>query len=80
MAKKNEIPGLSILANGNLSRWMCLQLKMGKRGCAYRGTTICHTCPFAAQIARLCNYECDSCIDRFTCPCGQSGQEDNIGH
>lgn len=80
MAKKTEILGLSTLANGNLSRSMCLQLNIGKRGCAYRGTTSCHTCPFAAQIAKTCNYQCDLCIDRFTCPCGQTGQEANIGH
>jgi len=47
---------------------------ISKAGCPYRGTTVCHDCPF--EPAAVCDYRCRSaagqieCEHRAECPCG----------
>ena len=74
----NDVPGgatgMTTLANGLHARYL-KQLGFGDVGCAYRGTSICTRCPYAHRIAKLCDWRCDECNDRWRCPCGQTGQE-----
>lgn len=46
------------LADGKLSDWAMVQLSMGQVGCQYRGSLVCLACPWAARIARECDYDC----------------------
>ena len=63
------------LLNGKLSAYMIHNFGFGQVGCAWRGSPICHDCPFADQVARICDYKCWRCPDRAGCPCGQDGQD-----
>lgn len=75
MASEPVLNAFTAIANGKLGKaWMNNQLAMGY-GCAYQGTTVCHYCPWAERIARMCEYRCHRCPDRHCCQCGQKGQE-----
>ena len=60
--------------NGRWHPSFTAQLNMTKYGCPYRGTTVCHDCPF--EPAAVCDYRCRSaagqieCEHRAECPCG----------
>ena len=47
---------------------------ISKAGCPYRGTVVCHSCPF--EPAAVCDYRCRSaagqieCEHKAECPCG----------
>ena len=43
---------------------------LSENGCPYRGTTVCHKCPFAEQVAAMCDYICYFCEHRDRCKCG----------
>jgi hypothetical protein len=61
------------LHDGRLSRRESSALGFGLQGCEYRGSLRCLSCPWAAHIAKLCDYNCSRCSDQATCPCGQRG-------
>ena len=71
-------PGMCVLANGRMKPYLVRQLGMGEKGCAYRGTTMCHCCPYAQRIALECDWNCAKCNEQWHCPCGQDGQEDRV--
>ena len=63
------------LYNGPLGPRMCNILGMSKAGCPYRGTSICHQCPF--EPITECDYRCQGvgrwgvdCDHRYCCRCG----------
>ena len=43
---------------------------LSRRGCPYRGTTVCFSCPFAECIPVVCDYGCATCEHRAGCKCG----------
>ena len=61
--------------NGPLVPRLCNILGMSKRGCPYRGTTVCYECPF--EPVALCDYRCQgegrwgvACEHLAWCKCG----------
>ena len=56
------------LFNGAASRAMLQSMGMSQAGCAYRGTTTCHACPF--EPVQECDYVCSRCQVRGMCKCG----------
>ena len=61
--------------NGALTEQHCNILGMSKKGCPWRGTSVCHKCPF--EPVDLCDYRCQGvgrwgvdCEHRYRCRCG----------
>ena len=61
--------------NGALTPRQCNILGMSKKGCPWRGTSVCHKCPY--QPVALCDYRCQGvgrwgpdCEHRGYCKCG----------
>jgi hypothetical protein len=67
--------GLNLYCNGRLTRLRASMLGLSVSGCQFRGTTVCHQCPYASRIPVECDYQCDRCAHHHICPCGQDGQE-----
>ena len=64
----------TVVFNGKWRPSFEAKLGMPEAGCPYRGTTVCHECPF--EPAALCDYRCKSagghsvCEHRAVCKCG----------
>jgi hypothetical protein len=64
--------------NGRIDSKIASKLYFTLAGCAHRGTTVCHRCPFAEMVRRTCGYVCGKCGTWEGCPCGQPGGIDDL--
>jgi hypothetical protein len=66
--------GLGKLCNGEITPSVAAKLQISLEGCRHRGSTTCHDCPLAMEVAWACDYKCNECAARLRCPCGQDRQ------